>query len=71
MADKRIIELTNEKLILGDGDYAMIDSNEGTYKFKLKRILDSIPAPDTTLPTAGRAADAAKTGEELAGVREI
>ena len=69
MADKRIIELTNEKLILGDGDYAMIDSNEGTYKFKLKRILDSIPAPDTTLSIAGRAADAAKTGEELAGVK--
>ena len=69
MADKRIIELTNEKLILGDGDYAMIDSNEGTYKFKLKRILDSIPAPDTTLSIAGRAADAAKTGEELADVK--
>ena len=69
MADKRIIELTNEKLILGDGDYAMIDSNEGTYKFELKRILDSIPAPDTTLSIAGRAADAAKTGEEIADVK--
>lgn len=69
MADKRIIELTNEKLILGDGDYAMIDSNEGTYKFKLKRILDSIPAPDTTLSIAGRAADAKAVGDELADVK--
>ena len=70
MADKRIIELTNERLILGDDDYAMIDSNEGTYKFKLKRILDSIPAPDTTLSIAGRAADAKATGDEIADVKE-
>lgn len=69
MADKRITELTNEKLTLGDGDYTIIDSNEGTYKFKLKRILDAIPAPDTTLSIAGRAADAAKTGEELTDVK--
>ena len=69
MADKRIIELTNEKLTLGDGDYTIVDSNEGTYKYKLKRIVDSIPAPDTTLSIAGRAADAAKTGEEIAGVK--
>ena len=69
MADKRIIELTNERLILGDDDYAMIDSNEGTYKFKLKRILDSIPAPDTTLSIAGRAADAKATGDEIADVK--
>ena len=69
MADKRITELTNEKLILGDGDYTIVDSNEGTYKYELKRIVDSIPEPDTTLSIAGRAADAAKTGEEIAGVK--
>jgi hypothetical protein len=69
MADKRITELTNEKLILGDGDYTIVDSNEGTYKYKLKRIVDSIPAPDTTLSIAGRAADAAKTGQEIADVK--
>jgi hypothetical protein len=69
MADKRITELTNEKLILGDGDFTIVDSNEGTYKYKLKRIVDSIPAPDTTLSIAGRAADAAKTGQEIADVK--
>ena len=69
MADKRITELTNEKLTLGDGDYTIVDSNEGTYKYKLKRIVDSIPAPDTTLSIAGRAADAAKTGQEIADVK--
>jgi hypothetical protein len=69
MADKRIIELTNEKLTLGDGDYTIVDSNEGTYKYKLKRIVDSIPAPDTTLSIAGRAADAKATGDEIAGVK--
>jgi hypothetical protein len=69
MADKRITELTNEKLILGDGDYTIVDSNEGTYKYKLKRIVDSIPAPDTTLSIAGRAADAKATGDEIADVK--
>lgn len=69
MADKRIIELTNERLILGDGDYTIVDSNEGTYKYKLKRIVDSIPAPDTTLSIAGRAADAKAVGDELADVK--
>jgi hypothetical protein len=69
MADKRITELTNEKLILGDGDYTIVDSNEGTYKYKLKRIVDSIPAPDTTLSIVGRAADAKATGDEIADVK--
>ena len=69
MADKRITELTNEKLTLGDGDYTIVDSNEGTYKYKLKRIVDSIPAPDTTLSIAGRAADAKETGDQIAGVK--
>lgn len=69
MADKRITELTNEKLVLGDGDYTIVDSNEGTFKFKLKRIVDSIPAIDDSLSQEGEAADAKAVGDEIAGVK--
>lgn len=69
MADKRIIELTNEKLTLGDGDYTIVDSNEGTFKFKLKRIMDAIPALDDSLSHEGEAADAKAVGDEIAGVK--
>lgn len=69
MADKRITELTNEKLVLGDGDYTIVDSNEGTYKYKLKRIADSIPAIDDSLSQEGEAADAKATGDQITGVK--
>lgn len=69
MANKRIIELANEKLVLADGDYTIVDSNDGTYKYKLKRIQDAIPAIDSTLTQTGKAADAKAVGDQVADVK--
>ena len=66
MADKRIIELANEKLVLADGDMTIVDSGNGTYKYDLSRIIEAIPAIDSTLTQEGEAADAKAVGDQIA-----
>lgn len=67
MADKRIIELANEKLVLADGDMTIVDSESGTYKYDLNRLAKKT-ITDTTLSIEGKPADAKAVGDALASV---
>ena len=67
MADKRIIELANEKLLLSDGDMTIVDSENGTYKYDLNRLAKKT-ITDTTLSVEGKPADAKAVGDALASV---
>ena len=67
MADKRIIELANEKLVLADGDMTIVDSENGTYKYDLNRLAKKT-ITDTTLSVEGKPADAKAVGDALASV---
>lgn len=67
MADKRIIELANEKLVLADGDMTMVDSESGTYKYDLNRLAKKT-ITDATLSIEGKPADAKAVGDALASV---
>ena len=68
MADKRIIELANEKLLLSDGDMTIVDSESGTYKYDLNRLAKKT-ITDTTLSVEGKPADAKATGDQIADVK--
>ena len=67
MADKRIIELANEKLVLADGDMVMVDSESGTYKYDLNRLAKKT-ITDTTLSVEDKPADAKAVGDALSSV---
>lgn len=74
MANKRIINLT-EQVDLANGSYVMIDDESaGSHKYKLKKILDAIDQKvnslvDDTLSISGKAADAKKVGDEIVNLK--
>ena len=60
MENKRITQLSTERLNLTSGDYVMVDDeNNGSAKYRLDRLKET----DTTLSVSGKAADAAATGQ--------
>lgn len=62
MENKRIIQLSTERLNLTSGDYVMVDSEtDGSAKYRLDRLKET----DTTLSVSGMAADAAATGQAI------
>ena len=62
MENKRITQLSTERLNLTSGDYVMVDDeNNGSAKYRLDRLKET----DTTLSVSGMAADAAATGQAI------
>lgn len=62
MENKRITQLSTERLNLTNGDYVMVDDeNNGSAKYRLDRLKET----DTTLSVSGKAADAAATGQAI------
>ena len=74
MANKRIVNLT-EQADLANGSYVMIDDESvGSKKYKLKKIMDAVGTKldgpvDTTLAVSGKAADAKKVGDEITNLK--
>lgn len=74
MANKRIVNLT-EQADLANGSYVMIDDESvGSKKYKLKKIMDAVGTKldgptDTTLAVSGKAADAKKVGDEISDLK--
>ena len=67
MENKRIIQLSTERLNLTSGDYVMVDDeNNGSAKYRLDRLKET----DTTLSVSGKAADAAATGQAISDEAE-
>lgn len=62
MENKRITQLSTERLTLTSGDYVMVDDeNNGSAKYRLDRLKET----DSTLSVSGKAADAAATGQAI------
>jgi hypothetical protein len=62
MENKRITQLSTERLNLTSGDYVMVDdADNGSAKYRLDRLKET----DTTLSVSGKAADAAATGQAI------
>ena len=62
MENKRIIQLSTERLTLSGDDYVMVDSEtDGSAKYRLDRLKET----DSTLSVSGMAADAAATGQAI------
>ena len=62
MENKRIIQLSTERLTLSGDDYVMVDSEtDGSAKYRLDRLKET----DTTLSVSGMAADAAAVGQRF------
>lgn len=62
MENKRIIQLSTERLTLSGDDYVMVDSEtDGSAKYRLDRLKET----DSTLSVPGMAADAAATGQAI------
>ena len=62
MENKRIIQLSTERLNLSGDDYVMVDSaTDGSAKYRLDRLKET----DSTLSVSGMAADAAATGQAI------
>ena len=67
MENKRITQLSTERLNLTSGDYVMVDDeNNGSAKYRLDRLKET----DTTLSVSGMAADAAATGQAISDEAE-
>ena len=67
MENKRIIQLSTERLTLSGDDYVMVDSEtDGSAKYRLDRLKET----DTTLSVSGMAADAAATGQAISDEAE-
>lgn len=67
MENKRITQLSTERLTLTSGDYVMVDDeNNGSAKYRLDRLKET----DTTLSVSGKAADAAATGQAISAEAE-
>lgn len=67
MENKRITQLSAERLTLTSGDYVMVDDeNNGSAKYRLDRLKET----DTTLSVSGKAADAAATGQAISDEAE-
>ena len=62
MENKRIIQLSTERLTLNGDDYVIVDSEtDGSAKYRLDRLKET----DSTLSVSGKAADAAATGQAI------
>lgn len=62
MENKRIIQLSTERLNLSGDDYVMVDSaTDGSAKYRLDRLKET----DSTLSVSGKAADASATGQAI------
>lgn len=62
MENKRITQLSTERLNLTSGDYVMVDdADNGSAKYRLDRLKET----DSTLSVSGKAADAAATGQAI------
>ena len=67
MENKRITQLSAERLTLTSGDYVMVDDeNNGSAKYRLDRLKET----DSTLSVSGMAADAAATGQAISDEAE-
>lgn len=67
MENKRITQLSTERLNLTSGDYVMVDdADNGSAKYRLDRLKET----DTTLSVSGMAADAAATGQAISDETE-
>ena len=71
--DKRIIALTEVSDLSAD-EFVHVDSSEGgSKKYNLKNLqdqIDALPGVDNTLTQQGQAADAKKTGDEIASLKD-
>lgn len=67
MENKRITQLSTERVNLTSGDYVMVDdADNGSAKYRLDRLKET----DTTLSVSGKAADAAATGQAISDEAE-
>ena len=67
MENKRITQLSTERLNLTSGDYVMVDdADNGSAKYRLDRLKET----DNTLSVSGKAADAAATGQAISDETE-
>ena len=67
MENKRITQLSTERLNLTSGDYVMVDdADNGSAKYRLDRLKET----DNTLSVSGMAADAAATGQAISDEAE-